>query len=75
MTTPKAWIQLACNTAHKMCMVGMGSMLAETDEMLAANVLEMRKNVLSVLDMLSSAAAELERRRDGDAQNGAEVKP
>jgi hypothetical protein len=67
MTPPKAWIQLASNSMCKAVMVATGSMCAETDEILAANVREMRKTTLSVLDMLASAAAELERRGEEES--------
>jgi hypothetical protein len=64
MTTPKAWIQLASNTACKMTMRALGSMLAETDAELAANIRGMRSDLLCALDSLASAAAAIENARE-----------
>lgn len=64
MTPPKAWVQLAVNTMCKAVMTGTGSMLAETDEILASNIKEMRKTVLSVLDMLADAEAAIDVRKE-----------
>jgi hypothetical protein len=64
MTPPKAWIQLAANTACKLVMGAIGSMLAETDEILLANIKEMRQNALSVLSMLATAEAIIDVRKE-----------
>lgn len=60
VTDPKVWVQLAANTMCKATMTATGSMLAETDEILASNIREMRKTVLTVLDILATAYAEIE---------------
>jgi hypothetical protein len=54
----------------KIVMTGCGSMLAETDDILYSNVKEMRKTCLTVLDMLASAAAEIEARKERPAVEG-----